>query len=467
MKIQQYYLACLSHASYMITDEKTKTAAVVDPQRDIDQYLADAEAGGYTIKHVFLTHFHADFIAGHIELRDKAAATIHLGRRADAEFECVHMTDGDVVEFGDVRLEIMETPGHTPEGISILVYDLARSASVPEAVLTGDTLFIGDVGRPDLLASIGVTADELADMLYDSITNKLVKLPDTTLVYPAHGAGSMCGKSLSKETVSTIGEQKKFNYALQPMSREAFKQIVTADQPEAPDYFVHDAILNRKERAALHDAMEKQLQPLAVDEVLALEKAGAQLLDVRDGIDFEGGHLKGSLNIALSGKYATWAGSLLSHDRPIVVIAEEGGEDEAVMRLGRIGFDNVAGFLAGGMNALLRRDDLVERTERITAPALAEWMSGARADMGTKPLIIDVRSEAEHAGGHIEGSMNIPLPHLDERVGELPAGKPLVVHCEGGYRSAIAASLLQKLGRAHVHDMVGGYKAWAATKLSA
>lgn len=467
MKIQQYYLACLSHASYMISDEKTKTAAVVDPQRDIDQYLADAEAGGYTIKHVFLTHFHADFIAGHIELRDRAGATIHLGRRAEAEFECVHMKDGDVVEFGDVKLEIMETPGHTPEGISILVYDLATSARVPEAVLTGDTLFIGDVGRPDLLASIGVTADELADMLYDSITNKLMRLPDATLVYPAHGAGSMCGKSLSKETVSTIGEQKKFNYALQPMSREAFKQIVTADQPEAPDYFVHDAILNRKERTALHDAMEKQLQPLAIDEVLALEKAGAQLLDVRDGIDFEGGHLKGSLNIALSGKYATWAGSMLSHDRPIVVIAEEGGEDEAVMRLGRIGFDNVAGFLAGGMNALLRRDDLVERTERITAPALAEWMSGTRADMGAKPLIIDVRSEAEHAGGHIEGSMNIPLTHLDERVGELPVGKPLVVHCEGGYRSAIAASLLQKLGRSHVHDMVGGYKAWAATKPSA
>ena len=326
MKIQQYYLACLSHASYMITDEKTKTAAVVDPQRDIDQYLADAKAGGYTIKHVFLTHFHADFIAGHIELRDKAGATIHLGRRAEAEFECVHMKDGDVVEFGDVKLEIMETPGHTPEGISILVYDLAKSATAPEAVLTGYTLFIGDVGRPDLLASIGVTADELADMLYDSITNKLVKLPDATLVYPAHGAGSMCGKSLSKETVSTIGEQKKFNYALQPMSREAFKQIVTADQPEAPDYFVHYAILNRKERTALHDAMEKQLKPLTLDDVLALEKTGAQLLDVRDGIDFEGGHMKGSLNIALSGKYATWAGSMLSHDRPIVVIAEEGGE---------------------------------------------------------------------------------------------------------------------------------------------
>ena len=467
MKIQQYYLACLSHASYMITDEKTKTAAVVDPQRDIDQYVADAKAGGYTIKHVFLTHFHADFIAGHIELRDKAGATIHLGRRAEAEFECVHMKDGDVVEFGDVKLEIMETPGHTPEGISILVYDLARSTTAPEAVLTGDTLFIGDVGRPDLLASIGVTADELADMLYDSITNKLVKLPDATLVYPTHGAGSMCGKSLSKETVSTIGEQKKFNYALQPMSREAFKQIVTADQPEAPDYFVHDAILNRKERTALHDAMEQQLKPLSVDHVLAMQKAGAQILDVRDGIDFEGEHMKGAINIALSGKYATWAGSMLTHDLPIVVIAEEGGEEEAVMRLGRIGFDNVAGYLANGMRALETRPELAQRTERITAPALAEWIDGQRPDAGATPVVLDIRSEAEHAGGHIEGSLNIPLPRLEERIGELPADRPVVVHCEGGYRSAIGASLLQKLGRQHVHDLVGGYKAWAATRLPA
>ena len=467
MKIQQYYLACLSHASYMITDEKTKTAAVVDPQRDIDQYLADAKAGGYTIKHVFLTHFHADFVAGHIELRDKAGATIHLGRRAEAEFSCVKMKDGDVVEFGDVKLEIMETPGHTPEGISILVYDLAKSRTAPLAVLTGDTLFIGDVGRPDLLASIGVTADELADMLYDSITNKLVKLPDATLVYPAHGAGSMCGKSLSKETVSTIGEQKKFNYALQPMSREAFKAIVTADQPEAPDYFVHDAILNRKERASLDAAMEKTLKPLTLDEVLAIGKSGGQLLDVRDGIDFEGGHLRGTLNIALNGKYATWAGSMLSHDKPIVVVAEEGGEEEAVMRLGRIGFDNVAGYLAGGMNALASRDDLVERTQRITAPALAEWLAGKRPDAGPAPLVIDVRSDAEHAGGHIEGSLNIPLTHLDERSGEIPADRPVAVHCEGGYRSAIAASLLQKLGHRDVHDMVGGYKAWLAAKLPA
>jgi hydroxyacylglutathione hydrolase len=462
MKIQQYYLACLSHASYMITDEKTKTAAVVDPQRDIAQYLADAEAGGYTIKHVFLTHFHADFVAGHIELRDKVGATIRLGKRAAAEFACVRMGDGDRVEFGDVRLEVLETPGHTPEGISILVHDLAVSATEPVAVLTGDTLFIGDVGRPDLLASEGVTADELADMLYDSITNKLVKLPDATLVYPAHGAGSMCGKSLSKETVSTIGEQKVFNYALRPMSREEFKAIVTADQPEAPDYFVHDAILNRRERASLGVSLERGLRALPLDEVLALQQDGAQVVDVRDGIDFEGGHLRGALNIALNGKYATWAGSMLAADKPIVVVAEEGAEEEAVTRLGRIGFDTVVGHLAGGMSALVDRDDLVERTARITAPALDAWLRGERA--GAAPVVIDVRSPGEHAAGHPTASVNIPLTHLAERIAEIPPGRPVVVHCEGGYRSAIAASLLQKLGHRDVHDLVGGYKAWAGAQ---
>lgn len=461
MNIKQYYLACLSHASYLITDDKTKTAAVVDPQRDVDHYLADAAAGGYTIRHVFLTHFHADFIAGHIELRDKAGATIHLGSRAQAEFDCVKLKEGDAVEFGDVKLGILETPGHTPEGISILVYDLTKSSTEPLAVLTGDTLFIGDVGRPDLLASIGVTADELADMLYDSITTKLVKLPDATLVYPAHGAGSLCGKSLSSDTVSTIGEQKKFNYALQPMSREEFKKIVTADQPEAPDYFVHDAILNRKERTSLHDAMQHSLKPLSIEEVLARAATGAQLLDVRDAIDFEGEHLKGTINIPLSGKYATWAGSMLTHSDPIIVIADEGGADEAVMRLGRIGFDNVTGYLADGMRALEKRPELAERTQRITAAALADWRAGRRPDAGAAPTVLDIRSEAEHAAGHIPGSLNIPLPRLEERYGEVPTAGPLVVHCEGGYRSAIGVSLLQKIGRPHVHDLVGGFKAWS------
>ncbi len=464
MNIKQYYLACLSHASYMITDDASKTAVIVDPQRDIDEYLRDAEQGGYAIRHVFLTHFHADFVAGHIELREKTGATIHLGTRAGAEFAHEAMGDGDSVEFGQTRLTVLETPGHTPEGISILVYNLAKSSDAPEAVLTGDTLFIGDVGRPDLLASIGVTADELANMLYESITEKLVKLPDATLVYPAHGAGSLCGKALSNETVSTIGEQKKFNYALQPMSREEFKKIVTAEQPEAPDYFVHDAILNRKERTSLEESMKKSLVALSLERVLELAKEGAQLLDVRDAIDYEGGHLSGTLNIALSGKYATWVGTMLSHDRPIVVIAEDAGaEEEAVMRLGRIGFDNVAGYLADGMNAVNHHESLLRSTERVTVAALAELLDGKRPGEPV-PHVVDIRSEAEHARGHIAGSVNIPLPRLEERLAELPAG-PVVVHCEGGYRSAIAASVLSRAGRNGVMDMVGGFKAWAASKL--
>ena len=460
MLITPYYLSCLSHASYLITDERTKTAAVVDPQRDIDQYVRDADAGEYVIRHVFLTHFHADFLAGHIELRDQVGAKIYLGRRADAEFEVTKVGDGDRIEFGDVRLEILETPGHTPEGISILVFDLAKDERTPQAVLTGDTLFIGDVGRPDLLASVGVTADELADMLYDSLTTKLVTLPDKTLVYPAHGAGSMCGKNLSTDTVSTIGEQKKFNYALQPMSREEFKRIVTAEQPEAPSYFIHDAVLNRQERPNLAASLSASLKALSVDAVLQLRDGGAQLLDVRDGIDFEGAHLAGAVNVGITGKYATWCGTVLDHRHPIVVIADAGQEEEAVIRLGRIGFDNVAGYLDGGMDALIDRPDLVSQVERITAVALSEQMKTAGA-----PTVVDVRSEKEWEAGHIAGSVNIPLNHLRDRTAEIVGDRPVVVHCQGGYRSAIAASVLGQAGRSEVFDMVGGYNAWVASRL--
>jgi len=460
MQVQQYYLGCLSHVSYLITDEKAHTAAVVDPQRDIEQYLQDAARAGCTIRHVFLTHFHADFLAGHIELRERVGATIYLGRRGETEYPVVHVKDGDRIEFGDVRLQILETPGHTPEGISIQVFDLAKSSGKPYAVMTGDTLFIGDVGRPDLLASVGVTADELADLLYDSLRLKLMTLPDATLVYPAHGAGSLCGKNLSTETVSTIGEQKKFNYALQPMSREEFKSIVTAEQAEAPGYFVHDAMLNRQERPSLESSLEKSLRALSLEEVLQLTNGGAQLLDVRDAIDFEGAHLAGSLNIGVQGKYATWCGTLLDRAKPIVVIAEPGREQEAIVRLGRIGFDEVKGYLKGGLDSLSSRPDLIRRIERATAVALAELR-----DSDEPPIIVDVRSEKEWSGGHIPGSLNVPLNHLREKIAGLPADRMIVVHCEGGYRSAIAASLFAQMGHARVMDLVGGFKAWAASQL--
>ncbi|GIW88517.1 MAG: MBL fold hydrolase [Isosphaeraceae bacterium] len=456
MILKQYYLGCLAHASYLIADETSKVAAIVDPQRDIDQYLADAQERGLTIRYVFLTHFHADFLAGHIELRNRTGAEIVLGARAQAEFAFRPVRDGDSITLGpEVRLVIWETPGHTPEGISILVYDAAKP-DIPYAVLTGDTLFIGDVGRPDLLASIGVTAEELGQMLYESI-QRLKQLPDETLVYPAHGAGSLCGKQLSNETVSTIGQQKRYNYALQPMSKQKFLELVTADQPEAPAYFLHDAIANRQERPDLDTTLAQTVRPLPLDEVLRLRDSGAQILDVREAPDFEAAHLAGSINIGLRGQYASWAGTILNKEQPIVVIADPGDQNEAIIRLGRIGFDHVAGFLDGGMSALADHPELLATTTRITALALAERLAEPNP-----PTVLDVRTDKEREAGQIDGSAHIPLNQLPKRLAEVPPG-PLVVHCQGGYRSAIAASLLQRAGRTDVMDLVGGYKAWEAS----
>src|SRR5437667_1599876 len=312
MILHQFYLNCLAHASYLVGDEQTRTAAVVDPQRDIDQYLSFAGEHGLRIAHVFLTHLHADFIAGHLELRDRAGATIYLGAAARAEYAFTPLHDGDRVEFGRVRLQAIETPGHTPESISIAVYDLTRSATEPHAVLTGDTLFVGDVGRPDLRAALGWSAADLGNLLYDSLRNKLMALPDASLVYPAHGAGSLCGKAISKETVSTIGEQRRSNYALQPMTRSEFVDLVTADQPDAPAYFTYDAVLNSKERPTLDEALARELNPMTLDQVLAVQEVGGQVLDTRDANDFAAAHLAGSINIGLGGQYATWAGTILS-----------------------------------------------------------------------------------------------------------------------------------------------------------
>ncbi len=459
--LKQYYLGCLAHASYLIADETTGVAAVVDPQRDVDQYLSDAAAGGLRIEHVFLTHFHADFVAGHLELRARTGATIHLGARAEADYAFVPGRDGDRLELGpNVRLEILETPGHTPESISLVVHDRQQDAVNPYAVLTGDTLFIGDVGRPDLMASVGMTAEELAGLLYDSLRNKLLVLPDATLVYPAHGAGSMCGKNLSKETVSTLGEQRKFNYALQPMARDEFVRLVTADQPEAPGYFAYDADLNRRERPTLDMTLARMLQPLALEEVLRMAAAGAYVLDVRDPADWAGAHLAGSINIGLSGQFATWAGSLLDRTRAIVVVADPGRESEAATRLGRIGFDHLAGYLDTGMAALAGRPELLRAHERVTAPVLAEWLAQA-----APPVVLDIRNPGERDAKHIAGSLHIPLAQLERRRGEIPRGRRLVVHCAGGYRSMIALSLLEHHAVPDATDLVGGIAAWEKSAL--
>ncbi|HZR22062.1 MAG TPA: MBL fold metallo-hydrolase [Vicinamibacterales bacterium] len=462
MILHQFYLNCLAHASYLIGDEQTRTAAVVDPQRDVDQYLTFAAEHGLTIKHVLLTHLHADFIAGHLELRDRVGATIYLGKAASAEYAFTPLGDGDRVELGRVRLQALETPGHTPESISILVFDLDRSATDPHAILTGDTLFVGDVGRPDLRVALGWSAADLGSMLYDSLWKKILPLPDSSLVYPAHGAGSLCGKAIGKETVSTLGEQRRANYALQPMPKQAFIDIVTADQPDAPPYFTYDAVLNSRERPTLDETLARQLQPMTLDQLLALQYVGAQILDTRDPVDFAAAHLKGSVNVGLGGQYATWAGTVLNREQPIVIIADPGRENESAVRLGRIGFDHIVGYLKDGLRSLETRPDLTATTERLSAAVAAERMDTADPKAA---ILVDVRAPTERDQKHIAASISLPLNHLAERAGELPKGRPLIVYCAGGYRSSIAASLLQKIGFDHVSEVAGGIAAWETAVL--
>jgi len=457
---KQFYLACLAHASYLIGDETTGTAAVVDPQRDTDQYIAFAAEHALKIKHVFLTHLHADFVAGHLELRGRVGATIYLGAAAKAGYAFTPCRDGDMIEFGRVRLKVLETPGHTPESISILVYDLNTSDVDPHAVLTGDTLFIGDVGRPDLRVALGWSATELGGMLFDSLHTKLLGLPDQSLVYPAHGAGSLCGRAISKETVSTLGEQRRLNYALQPMSKEAFIQVVTADQPEAPPYFTYDAVRNSEERPTLDEALAREMNPLTLDALLALQADGAQILDTRDPDEFAAAHLLHSINIGLAGQYATWAGTVLDPTHPIVIIADPGRESESAIRLARIGFDHVAGYLQDGMHSLESRPELVVFIERLSAQFAAEVLSSSQP-----PLAIDVRAPREREQKHLGGSLGIPLNRLMENLKTLPRNRALLVYCAGGYRSSIAASLLQGSGFDSVSEIAGGIAAWEAAKL--
>lgn len=455
MLLQQFYLGCLAHASYLIGDEESGIAAVIDPQRDIDIYLEAAAKHGLRIRYAILTHFHADFLAGHLELRDQAGAEIVLGSRAQAEYAFHPLADGESIQLGRLRLQALHTPGHTPESICLLAFDLQRDAGPPYAVFTGDTLFVGDVGRPDLRASLGWSAQELGNLLYDSIHEKLLPLPDETLIYPAHGAGSLCGKALGTETVSTMGLQKQVNYALQPMSRKRFVELVLTDQPEAPAYFTYDAILNTRERPTLDLTLQQVLQPLSLDDVLRLRNEGVQLLDARDPTDYARSHMVDSINIGLGGHYATWCGTILDSESPIVLIADPGREREAATRLGRIGLDRICGYLENGMLALEHRPDLLRHHRRVTATQLAEMLASPEP-----PVIIDIRTQAERQAMQIEGSLHIPLNHLAERLAEVPRHRPVVICCRSGYRSSIAASLLQRSGIDQVSDLEGGLNAW-------
>jgi len=452
---RQYYLQCLSHASYLIGDETTGRAVVVDPQRDVRQYVDDARDHGLTIERVIETHFHADFLSGHLELAKQTGAVISYGEAAEgASFPIDELAHGQRLSLGDVELEIRATPGHTPESISIVVYEHAGD-SVPYGVLTGDTLFIGDVGRPDLLASRGFTADELARMLYRSTREQLLTLPDETRVYPAHGAGSACGKQLSTETVSTIGEQRRTNYALADMSEDEFVRVVNEGQPVAPLYFAFDAQRNREERDLLDE--EEQPARLTLDEVLELQRRGAAVLDTREAADYAHGHLRGSHEVGLGGRFAEYAGDVLRADQDIVLVAEPGAALEAKIRLARIGFDRVVGVLDDHVRAFVEHPEVVERSSRLSASELRARLDAAEVQL------VDVRNPGEvSTAGTIPGAVLLPLARITTARDVLDPARPTVAFCAGGYRSAIAASALAALGFDDVSDLLGGFEAWRA-----
>jgi hydroxyacylglutathione hydrolase len=451
---EQFYLACLSHASYMIGSEGV--AAVVDPQRDVELYIEEAAKHGLRIQHIIETHLHADFVSGHRELADRTGAKIYLGAGADARFPHVAVKDGDEIRFGRCLLRFLETPGHTLESVSILVTDLDRSPE-PFAALTGDTLFIGDVGRPDL--SPGHTPQQLAGLLFDSLHEKLLTLPDEVEVYPAHGAGSLCGRQMSAERKSTIGAQRRANYALQPKDREEFIRLLTAELPERPGYFARDVEINRSGAAALADL--PPLPALAPAEVRQRQRAGALVLDTRPPMEFGPAHIPGSLHIGLSGQYASWAGTLLGLDQEIVLVAEDDEHaEESRMRLARVGIERVAGYLAGGIVAWVRAGLEVEQVPQISVQELEEWLKS-----GDGIQLVDVRKPAEWDEGHLAGASHRPLNRLASLTADLDPEAPVFVYCKGGYRSSIGASILKRSGMRQVVNVTGGFDAWKACGL--
>ncbi len=451
MIFRQYYLACLSHASYLIGDEHTGRAVVVDPQRDISGYLTDAQEFGLAVERVIETHFHADFLSGHLELAHATGAVISYGEAAKPEFAVELLADGQILSLGEVVLQILATPGHTPESISIVVKEHPND-SVPYGVLTGDTLFIGDVGRPDLLTSVGVSADELASQLYDSLHSKLLVLPDATRVFPAHGAGSSCGKKLSNETESTIGVQRATNYALAPMTRIEFVEAVTQGQSVAPLYFSFSAMRNKVDRPLLDES--ECPASLSLDEVLQAMARGAKVLDTRDAVEFEVAHLERSINVPLAGRFAEYAGEVIRSDSDIVLVCAVGTECDARVRLARIGFDRVIGALHEPLSVFHENPQVVSRSSRLTVPEFNE----CRASVSNLQLI-DVRLPSETELGVVPGAKLLPLPQLVTQLDNLRKDQPIVVYCESGVRSSIATSALQSEGFVDVSDVIGGYGA--------
>ncbi|MGH7659359.1 MAG: MBL fold metallo-hydrolase [Vulcanimicrobiaceae bacterium] len=451
MHFQQFFLSCLAHASYFIGSDGV--AVVVDPQRDVEPYLKEAREGGFRIAYVIETHLHADFVSGHRELAALTGAQIYLGARSRASFPHVDVRDGDEIRVGKCRLQFLETPGHTLESISIVVHD-EDASSQPRAVMTGDTLFIGDVGRPDL----GGDPKDLAAMLYDSLHEKLLTLPDDVEVFPAHGAGSLCGRAMSQDRSSTIGRERRTNYALQARDKASFVELLTAELPDRPKYFAADVELNRAGAPLLSDLRE--LQALTTEELLAALERGAVVLDTRDDEAFSRGHIPGSINISLDGQFASWAGTILGLESEVVLIAGDAEQAiESRMRLARVGIERIGGYLGGGFEAWQATRMPIATTRQLDPAAFAAAIAAGGMQ------IVDVRRDAEWSTGHIDGARHMPLSSLLARLGDIDRTRPIAVHCKSGYRSAIACSLLQRAGFEDIVDLKGGFDAWCEAGL--
>lgn len=441
MHFKQFYLGCLSHASYYLGSGDE--AAVIDPQRDVQQYLDEADANGQRITYIIETHSHADFVSGHIELAKRTGAEIIYGERANTQFPTHKVKDGDELKVGNVRLRFFETPGHTPESITIVAEDMEESKA-PAKMFTGDTLFIGDVGRPDLVGSKGFTSEQMASMLYDSLHEKILKFPDETEVYPAHGAGSLCGKSLSKETWSTLGNQRQFNYALKPMSKEEFVSIVASNQPEVPMYFPKSAAKNLEGSASMDDLPKPK--ELTTDEVKAFDGI---VVDVRQNAVYGAGHVPNSINIGLGGQFASWAGTMIPIGTPIAVVANTQQQvDEAFMRLARVGHETVKGYILFG-----NYDGDTGKVEQVSV----QDVSGLPSD---SVQFVDVRRSAEYDATHAPHAINLPLDKLPKEVDQLDPEKPTYVICQGGYRSSLGTSILENAGFKTIYNVTGGTAAW-------